>query len=84
MIDLELNSSTDLKKEGKSFYWASFFLPKKSKEQAGNLYSICRYFDNIADNDKHDRSDFLKESISEIKNNNKNIVNVFLKENNIY
>mgnify|MGYP001207292930 CR=1 FL=1 len=83
MKNLKINSISDLKKEGKSFYWASFFLPKKSKEQAGNLYSICRYFDNIADNDKHDRSDFLKESISEIKNNNKNIVNVFLKENNI-
>ena len=32
MIDLELNSSTDLKREGKSFYWASFFLPKSSKK----------------------------------------------------
>ena len=28
MIDLELNSSKDLKREGKSFYWASFFLSK--------------------------------------------------------
>ena len=49
MIDLELNSSIDLKREGKSFYWASFFLPKKSRKNAGILYSICRYFDDIAD-----------------------------------
>ena len=33
MIDLELNSSTDLKREGKSFYWASFFLPKSFKKK---------------------------------------------------
>ena len=49
MIDLELNSTADLKKEGKSFYWASFFLPQTSKKNAGILYSICRYFVNIAD-----------------------------------
>ena len=48
MIDLKLNSSVDLKKEGKSFYWASFFLPKSYKKNAGTLYSICRYFDDIA------------------------------------
>ena len=54
MIDLELNSSTDLKREGKSFYWASFFLPKSSKINAGILYSICRYFDDIADKDNND------------------------------
>ena len=54
MIDLELNSSTDLKREGKSFYWASFFLPKSSKKKAGILYSICRYFDDIDDKHSND------------------------------
>ena len=72
MIDLELNSSTDLKREGKSFYWASFFLPKSSKKNAGILYSICRYFDDIADKHSQDQSNYLKNSIDEIKNN-KNI-----------
>ena len=83
MIDLELNSSTDLKREGKSFYWASFFLPKSSKKNAGILYSICRYFDDIADKHSQDQSNYLKNSIEEIKNNKNNKVNVFLKKNNI-
>ena len=83
MIDLELNSSTDLKREGKSFYWASFFLPKNSKKNAGILYSICRYFDDIADKNNEDKTNYLKDSIEEIKNNKVNKVNVFLKENNI-
>ena len=83
MKDLKLNSIKDLKNEGKSFYWASFFLPKKSKNNAGILYSICRYFDNIADKNNKDMSLFLKESIKEIKSNNKNKVNIFLKKNEI-
>ena len=83
MIDLELNSSTDLKREGKSFYWASFFMPKSSKQNAGILYSICRYFDDIADKYSEDQTNFLKNSIDEIKNNKENKVNIFLKENRI-
>ena len=83
MIDLELNSSIDLKKEGKSFYWASFFLPKSCKENAGTLYSICRYFDNIADKHIEDQTNYLKNSIEEIKNNKKNKVNIFLQKNKI-
>jgi len=80
---LELNSVEDLKKEGKSFYWASLFLPKHSRIKAGNLYSICRYYDNIADMDKEDKSIFLKNSIKEIKNNKENVVNIFLQQNSI-
>ena len=83
MIDLELNSSTDLKREGKSFYWASFFLPKNSKKNAGILYSICRYFDDIADNYSEDQTGFLKKSIEEIKHNKSNKVNIFLQKTNI-
>ncbi len=83
MLDLKLNSTDDLKKEGKSFYWASFFLPYSSKINAGTLYSICRYFDNIADKDTIDKSLFFQESINEIKYNKDNIVNIFLKKNNI-
>ena len=83
MKDLKLNSVKDLKKEGKSFYWASFFLPKKSKENAGKLYSICRYFDNIADNSKKDQSSYLKCSVEQIKSDSNNEVNIFLKKNNI-
>ncbi len=83
MRDLKLNSYYDLKKEGKSFYWASFFLPKKNKINAGILYSICRYFDNIADNNTEDKTLFLKESIEAIKFNKENDVNIFLEKNNI-
>ncbi len=83
MINLELNSSVDLKREGKSFYWASFFLPKRTKKNAGILYSICRYFDDIADKQTEDQTNYLKKSIEEIKNNKSNKVNIFLQENKI-
>ncbi len=83
MKDLKLNSIQDLKNEGKSFYWASFFLPSKYKIKAGTLYSICRYFDNIADKDNEDKSIFLKESIQEVKYDKENVVNIFLEKNNI-
>ncbi len=83
MIDLELNSSKALKREGKSFYWASFFLPKSSKKNAGILYSICRYFDDIADKNNEDKTNYLKDSLEEIKNNKGNKVNIFLNRNKI-
>ena len=83
MIDLELNSSKDLKREGKSFYWASFFLPKKSKKKAGILYSICRYFDDIADKYSENQTHYLKDTIEEIKKNKNNKVNIFLQKNEI-
>ena len=67
MKDLKLNSIQDLKKEGKSFYWASFFLPKNTKRNAGILYSICRYFDDRADKEKNNQAKFLNQSIEEIK-----------------
>ena len=83
MIDLELNSSKDLKREGKSFYWASFFLPKKSKKKAGILYSICRYFDDIADKYSENQTHYLKDTIEEIKKNKNNKVNIFLQKSKI-
>ncbi|MDC3131667.1 squalene/phytoene synthase family protein [Pelagibacteraceae bacterium] len=83
MKNLELNSIKDLKKEGKSFYWASFFLSKNTKIKAGTLYSICRYFDNVADKDSENKSKFLKDSFEIIKNDKENVVNKFLNQNNI-
>ncbi|MDC3023405.1 squalene/phytoene synthase family protein [Pelagibacteraceae bacterium] len=83
MIDLELNSSKDLKREGKSFYWASFFLPQSTKRKAGTLYSICRYFDDIADKHFEDQTNFLKNTIEEIKKNKNNKINLFLQKNKI-
>ena len=83
MMELELNSFADLKREGKSFYWASFFLPRNSKIKAGILYSICRHFDDVADKNSKDQTSYLKKSIEEIKRNKKNKVNIFLKKNKI-
>ena len=83
MNNLQLNSNIDLKREGKSFYWASFFLPKNSKKNAGILYSICRYFDDIADNNIQDKTRYLEDSIREIKNNKNNKVSIFLEKNKI-
>ncbi len=83
MIDLELNSSKDLKREGKSFYWASFFLPKSSKKKAGILYSICRYFDDIADKYSEDQTDYFKDTIEELKKNKNNKINIFLQKSKI-
>ena len=83
MKELKINSIDDLKNEGKSFYWASFFLPKRSRVNAGILYSICRYFDNIADQDIIDRSTLLKESLETIRHDKNHTVNFFLKDNNI-
>ncbi len=83
MKDLKINAIYDLKNEGKSFYWASLFLPKNYRVSAGTLYSICRYFDNIADRDNKNMTSYLQDSIEKIKNDKKNPVNIFLKENNI-
>ena len=63
MQKIKFNSLEDLKKEGKSFYWGSFFLPRKLRNNVATLYSICRYFDNIADHDDKDRSAQLKKLI---------------------
>ena len=72
-----------LKKHGKSFYWASFFLPDKSKDTASELYSICRYFDDLADEAYTDQSEKLKSEFEQICNNVGHPVNKFFKNNNI-
>ncbi len=83
MENIKLNSIDDLKKEGKSFYWASFFLPKKLRYNVATLYSICRYCDNIADNDDKDRSKQLNSFINDIKQNKNTKINNFFSENKI-
>tara|TARA_Y100000768_G_C23948065_1_gene668646 strand:- start:126 stop:1007 length:882 start_codon:yes stop_codon:yes gene_type:complete len=83
MENLNLNSTIDLKRDGKSFYWASFFLPQKAKKNAGILYSICRYFDDIADNNNQNKTEYLENSIREIKKNKSNKINIFLQKNKI-
>ena len=72
-----------LKKHGKSFYWASFFLPQKNKQIASELYSICRYFDDLADSSSQDLSDEIKTEYQNIISNEVNEINKFFKKNNI-
>ena len=72
-----------IKSEGKSFYWASFFLPKKKRIAASRLYSICRYLDDVADNSKLDTSSQIKNIFNQIKENESSEINIFFKKNNI-
>ena len=72
-----------LEKHGKSFYWASFFLPNKNKGAASELYSICRYFDDLADETPTDQSGKLKSEFEQIYNNAEHPINKFFKSNNI-
>ena len=72
-----------IKSEGKSFYWASFFLPKKNRIAASRLFSICRYLDDVADNSKLDTSSQIKNIFNQIKENESSEINIFFKKNNI-
>ena len=72
-----------IKSEGKSFYWASFFLPKKNRIAASRLYSICRYLDDVADNSKLDTSSQIKNIFNQIKENESSEINIFFRKNNI-
>ena len=46
------NDKIVLKKNGKSFHWASKFLNKECINRAAQLYSFCRILDDIADNEE--------------------------------
>jgi len=72
-----------LEKHGKSFYWASFFLPNKSKDAASQLYSICRYFDDLADESSADQSEKLIYEFEQIYSKAEHPINRFFKKNNI-
>ncbi len=82
MTSFKTNTSS-IKTEGKSFYWASFFLPKKNRIAASRLYSICRYLDDVADNSKLDTSSQIKNIFNQIKENESSEINIFFKKNNI-
>ena len=69
-----------LKKNAKSFYWASFFLSKETFSKCSSLYNFCRTLDDIVDNDielKIKKENFLK-----FKKNflNKDLNNPIIKE----
>jgi len=58
-----------LRKNGKSFYWAGKFLPSKYIDRAAELYSFCRYLDDIADSGN-------KSSLQKLKS-----IKIYLQEN---
>ena len=72
-----------IKSEGKSFYWASIFLPKKSRISASKLYSICRYLDDLADNSELDTSSQIEDLFKQVKDNVASEINIFFKQNHI-
>ena len=58
-LSLEEASSL-IKANGKSFYWASFFLTKKVTIEAIILYSFCRLLDDLADDKSNKLSELQK------------------------
>ena len=78
-----LNDPNSIKKHGKSFYWASFFLPKRNKKIASELYSICRFFDDLADENDDDQTKWLSEEFKKINDNLNHPINIFFRSNNI-
>ena len=67
-----------LKSNAKSFYWASFFLSKKTYSKCSALYNFCRTLDDIADS-----SDKMKTKKQNFNDTKIKYIN-FLKKNNIY
>ena len=68
-----------LKSNAKSFYWASFFLSKKTYSKCSALYNFCRTLDDIADSS--DKMKTKKQNFSKFKNNfiDKNFNNLIVK-----
>ena len=55
-----------LKRNSKSFYFASIFLSKKTYNNCAILYSFCRQIDDIADKKYHDKKRQLKNILKSV------------------
>ena len=77
------NDPNSLKKHGKSFYWASFFLPKRNKDAATKLYSICRFFDDLADDNNEDKTGILTWEFKKICDDLNHPINKFFTSHNL-
>jgi len=77
------NDPNSLKKHGKSFYWASFFLPKRNKDAASQLYSICRFFDDLADDSNEDQTKILTGEFKKICDDLSHPINEFFTSHNL-
>ena len=73
-------SANLLKKHAKSFYWASFFLSKKTLKKCSFLYNFCRTLDDIVDDNKELKA--KKENFFKFKKEfiNKDFKNSIIKE----
>ena len=69
-----------LEKHAKSFYWASFFLSKKTFNKCSALYNFCRTLDDIVDNES--KLETRKENFIKFKKDfsNKDFNNPIIKE----
>lgn len=54
-------SKNSLRQHGRTFWLASFFLPKRQAVQATELYAFCRLIDNVADDATNDNKNILQE-----------------------
>ena len=67
-----------LKKHAKSFYWASFFLSKRTFDKCSSLYNFCRTLDDIVDDKSNleiKKEKFKKFKEDFIKKNGNPIIN---------
>ena len=58
-VENDHNPDKLLKRHGKSFHWARYFLGKEAATKATRLYAFCRYLDDIADDTQYDNQDEL-------------------------
>ena len=65
---MKIKKNLSIKFRAKTFYFASFFLPKNIREDIENLYTFCRYLDDIGDEKKVKKKESIKR-LDEIKNN---------------
>ena len=64
---MKIKKNLSIKFRAKTFYFASFFLPKNTREDIENLYTFCRYLDDIGDEKKVKKKESIKQ-LDEIKN----------------
>ena len=69
-----------LKKNAKSFYWASFFLSKETFNKCSSLYNFCRTLDDIVDD--NNKLEIKKNNFLQFKKNfmNKDLNDPIIKE----
>ena len=57
---MKVNKKLSIKFRAKTFYFASFFLPKRIKKDIEHLYIFCRYLDDIGDEKNIKKKESLK------------------------